>query len=129
MPGDAGRWSARGGRAETDAFWRRFLRSLRARGRDGVQLVISDAHTGLVAAIAKVVGCQWRRCTVQFLRDLLGHLARAQQPLGSGRSARSSPRAQPPRRASDLGGLSTSSAPCPKVARLLEDAEADRLAC
>ena len=72
------------GEAETEAFWRSFLRSLRARGLDGVQLVISDAHTGLVAAIAKVLGCQWQRCTVHFLRDMLGHVARAQQPLVSG---------------------------------------------
>jgi putative transposase len=72
------------GEAETEAFWRSFLRSLRARGLDGVQLVISDAHTGLVTAIAKVLGCRWQRCTVHFLRDMLGHVARAQQPLVSG---------------------------------------------
>ena len=72
------------GEAETESFWRAFLRSLRARGLDGVQLVISDAHTGLVAAIAKVLGCRWQRCTVHFLRDMLGHVARAQQPLVSG---------------------------------------------
>ena len=72
------------GEAETEAFWRSFLRSLRARGLGGVQLVISDAHTGLKAAIAKVFGCPWQRCTVHFLRDMLGHVARAQQPLVSG---------------------------------------------
>jgi putative transposase len=49
------------GEAETEAFWRAFLRSLRARGLEGVQLVISDAHTGLKAAIAKVFGCPWQR--------------------------------------------------------------------
>jgi transposase-like protein len=72
------------GEAETEAFWRGFLRSLRARGLEGAQLVISDAHTGLTAAIAKVFGCPWQRCTVHFLRDMLGHVARAQQPLVSG---------------------------------------------
>ena len=35
-------------------------------------------------AIAKVLGCRWQRCTVHFLRDMLGHVARAQQPLVSG---------------------------------------------
>src|SRR5215213_1683589 len=54
------------GEAETEAFWRAFLRSLRARGLEGVQLVISDAHTGLKAAIAKVFGCPWQRCTVHW---------------------------------------------------------------
>jgi putative transposase len=72
------------GEAETEAFWRSFLRSLRARGLDGVQLVISDAHTGLKTAIGKVFGCRWQRCTVHFLRDMLGHVARTQQPLVSG---------------------------------------------
>ena len=72
------------GEAETEAFWRAFLRSLRARGLEGVQLVISDAHTGLKTAIGKVFGCRWQRCTVHFLRDMLGHVARTQQPLVSG---------------------------------------------
>jgi putative transposase len=72
------------GEAETEAFWRGFLRPLRARGLDGVQLVVSDAHTGLTTAIAKVFGCPWQRCTVHFLRDMLGHVPRAQQPLVSG---------------------------------------------
>ncbi len=69
------------GEAETEAFWREFLRSLRARGLAGVQLAISDAHSGLKNAIAKVLGCPWQRCTVHFLRDMLGHCAKAQQPM------------------------------------------------
>jgi putative transposase len=55
------------GEAETEAFWREFLRSLRARGLDGVRLCISDAHQGLKHAIAQVLGCGWQRCTVHFL--------------------------------------------------------------
>lgn len=49
------------GEAETEAFWREFLRSLRARGLSGVELCVSDAHEGLKAAIAKVLGCPWQR--------------------------------------------------------------------
>ena len=45
------------GEAETEAFWTDFLRGLIARGLVGVQLAISDAHAGLKAAIAKVLGC------------------------------------------------------------------------
>ena len=41
-----------------------FLRSLRARGLGGVRLVISDAHTGLKAAIARVFEATWQRCRV-----------------------------------------------------------------
>ena len=56
------------GEAETEAFWTEFLRSLVARGLVGVQLAISDAHPGLKAAIARVLGAPWQRCTVHFLR-------------------------------------------------------------
>src|SRR5829696_6985856 len=66
---------------ETEAFWTDFLRGLVARGLVGVQLAISDAHAGLKAAIAKVLGCAWQRCTVHFLRDCLGHARRDQHGL------------------------------------------------
>src|SRR4051794_8205322 len=69
------------GEAETDAFWTAFLRGLVARGLVGVRLAISDAHAGLKAAIAKVLGCAWQRCTVHFLRDCLGHARRDQHGL------------------------------------------------
>jgi putative transposase len=36
-------------------------------------LAISDAHGGLKAAIATVLGCAWQRCTAHFLRDCFGH--------------------------------------------------------
>jgi putative transposase len=42
------------GEAETEAFWRSFLRSLVERGLVGVRLVVSDAHAGLKKAIAQV---------------------------------------------------------------------------
>jgi putative transposase len=69
------------GEAETEAFWTAFLRGLVKRGLVGVQLAISDAHAGLKAAIAKVLGCAWQRCTVHFLRDCLGHARRDQHGL------------------------------------------------
>ena len=67
------------GDSEDTAFWTSFLRSLRARGLGGVQLVISDAHQGLRAAIDKVIlGAAWQRCRVHFLRNVL-----AKVPKGS----------------------------------------------
>ena len=69
------------GEAETEAFWTEFLRGLVKRGLTGVQLAISDAHAGLKAAIAKVLGCSWQRCTVHFLRDCLGHARKDQHGL------------------------------------------------
>jgi putative transposase len=69
------------GEAETEAFWTEFLRGLVKRGLVGVQLAISDAHAGLKAAIAKILGCSWQRCTVHFLRDCLGHARKDQNGL------------------------------------------------
>src|SRR5512132_665434 len=66
------------GEAETEAFWTEFLRGLVKRGLTGVQLAISDALAGLKAAIAKVLGSSWQRCTVHFLRDCLGHARKDQ---------------------------------------------------
>jgi putative transposase len=67
------------GDSEDGAFWTAFLRSLKARGLAGVQLVISDAHTGLKTAISSVLlGAAWQRCRVHFLRNVL-----AQVPKGS----------------------------------------------
>ena len=43
------------GDSEDGAFWTAFLRSLKARGLHGVQLVISDAHEGLKSAIGAVL--------------------------------------------------------------------------
>jgi putative transposase len=60
------------GDSEDGAFWTAFLRSLKARGLGGVQLVISDAHTGLKQAISSVlIGTAWQRCRVHFMRNVL----------------------------------------------------------
>jgi transposase-like protein len=69
------------GEAETEAFWTGFVRSLVKRGLVGVQLAISDAHAGLKATIAKVLGCGWQRCTGHFLRGCLGHARKDQHGL------------------------------------------------
>jgi putative transposase len=66
------------GDSEDGAFWTAFLRSLKTRGLHGVQLVISDAHTGLKTAIeAVLIDAAWQRCRVHFLRNVL-----AQVPKG-----------------------------------------------
>src|SRR3954463_8582231 len=63
------------GDSEDGAFWTAFLRSLKARGLTGTQLVISDAHTGLKAAIAAVLlGAAWQRCRVHFMRNVLARI-------------------------------------------------------
>jgi transposase-like protein len=65
------------GDSEDGAFWTAFLRSLKARGLAGVQLVVSDAHTGLKAAIGAVMAAAaWQRCRVHFLRNVLARVPR-----------------------------------------------------
>jgi len=60
------------GDSESGTFWTAFLRSLRGRGLTGVQLVTSDAHTGLKAAIESVLlGATWQRCRIHATRNLL----------------------------------------------------------
>jgi putative transposase len=117
------------GAAETEAFWRSFLRGLVERGLGGVQLVVSDAHAGLKKAIAQVLGCPCQRCSVHFLREALGHARSEQQPMlaallrplfnaDSGEQAR----------ALVSDALDRLQTPLPKVAALLEEAEEDLLA-
>lgn len=55
------------GETESQPFWTTFLRSLKARGLDGVKLVISDAHPGLISAIETVfAGAAWQRSLVNM---------------------------------------------------------------
>ena len=69
------------GESEAQVFWVEFLRSLRQRGLTGLQLVISDAHEGLKAAIAQVFSATWQRCRVHFMRNLLACVPKASQSL------------------------------------------------
>ncbi|ESZ24692.1 transposase ISRM5 [Mesorhizobium sp. L2C067A000] len=62
---------------ESRSAWRDFLVGLKARGLKGVELVVSDDHAGLVAAIGEVIPeAAWQRCYVHFLRNALDHLPR-----------------------------------------------------
>src|ERR1700751_4112885 len=73
---DDGRREALGlaiGASEAETFWTDFLRKLARRGLRGVKLVVSDAHEGLKAAIAKVLNATWQRCRVHFMRNVLAH--------------------------------------------------------
>jgi len=116
------------GEAETEAFWRDFLRSLVRRGLVGVQLAISDAHPGLKNALAQVLGAPWQRCTVHFLRDLRGHARREQHDM-LGALIRSVFNAGSLTEARErLGEAVGQLQRLPKLAALLEEAEDDVLA-
>jgi putative transposase len=56
---------------ESVASWLSFFRDLKARGLDGVRLVTSDAHLGLVEAVGAVLeGVSWQRCRSHFAANL-----------------------------------------------------------
>jgi putative transposase len=65
------------GPSEAETFWTEFLRSLARRGLRGVKLVVSDAHEGIKAAVAKVMHCTWQRCRVHFMRNLMAHAGKS----------------------------------------------------
>jgi putative transposase len=68
--------------SEDGAGWTAFLRGLVARGLAGVRLVISDAHSGLVDAIASTLpGASWQRCRTHFLRNLLTKVPKSAGPF------------------------------------------------
>jgi putative transposase len=65
------------GPSEAETFWTDFLRTLTRRGLRGVKLVISDAHEGLTAAVARVLHASWQRCRVHFMRNLLAYAGKS----------------------------------------------------
>ena len=67
---------------EDTAAWTAFLRSLVARGLSGVELVISDAHGGIKAAIAAVLAeASWQRCRTHFMANLASRVPKANWPM------------------------------------------------
>ncbi len=56
------------GPSEAETFWTGFLRKLARRGLRGVKLVVSDAHEGIKAAVAKIMHASWQRCRVGLLK-------------------------------------------------------------
>jgi len=68
--------------AESTEAWTEFLRSLVARGLSGVELVISDAHGGIKAAIATVFsGSSWQRCRTHFMANLATRIPKGNWPM------------------------------------------------
>lgn len=60
------------GDSESEASWSGFFGWLKRRGLSGVDLVVSDAHGGLVKAVQhQFQGCTWQRCQTHFTRDIL----------------------------------------------------------
>ena len=67
--------------SETEAAWNTFFADLVARGLTGVRLVTSDAHRGLVEAIAaNLPGTAWQRCRTHYAANLMATCPKAAWP-------------------------------------------------
>ncbi len=69
--------------SEADTFWGEFLRKLARRGLRGVKLVISDAHEGIKASVAKLMNATWQRCRVHTMRNALAHAGKSSRRVVS----------------------------------------------
>jgi len=118
------------GASEEAAFWLSFLRNLVQRGLRGVQLVISDSHEGLKAALSQVLaGATWQRCRVHFMRNVLAHIPQGDKSMVA--AALRTFFAQPNRQAAgqQLQEVVRAMLPrWPKAAQLVAEAEEDILA-
>jgi putative transposase len=117
------------GPSEAETFWTGFLRKLARRGLRGVKLVVSDAHEGLKAAVARTLNATWQRCRVHFMRNALSHAGRSGRRVVSAFIATAfaqndaeAARAQWRRVADQLRPK------LPKLAALMDEAEHDVLA-
>lgn len=60
------------GNSESEDTWGGIFAKLKARGLRGVEVIVSDAHRGIRAAVAKhFQGVLWQRCRVHFMREML----------------------------------------------------------
>jgi len=115
------------GDSEDEVFWTAFLTSLKDRGLSGVELVISDAHRGLQAAIRRTMqGSAWQRCRVHLMRNILSNVPRGHAEMVAAfvRTIFAQPNAEQARR--QLREVATRlERSLPKAAAVLADAEDD----
>jgi len=75
--------------SETAPAWKEFFSDLVARGLTGVRLVTSDAHLGLVEAIAaNLPGATWQRCRTHYAANLMSVTPKALWPAVKANQAR-----------------------------------------
>jgi len=117
------------GPSEAETFWTEFLRKLARRGLRGVKLVISDAHEGLKAAIARVLHATWQRCRVHLMRNLLAHAGRQGRGVASAFIATAFAQEDAEAAKTQWRKVADQLRPkLPKLAAFMDDAEADVLA-
>jgi transposase-like protein len=117
------------GASEAEPFWSEFLRSLMRRGLRGVKLVVSDAHGGLKAAIAKILNATWQRCRVHFMRNALAHAGKSGRRVVSAFIATAFAQDDAAAAKTQWRQVSDQLRPkLPKLAAFMDDAEVDVLA-
>jgi putative transposase len=117
------------GAAEAETFWTAFLRGLKQRGLAGVKLVVSDAHLGLKAAVAKVLHASWQRCRVHFMRNVLAHAGKQGRRVVSAFIATAFAQDDAAAATAQWRQVADQLRPkVPKLAALMDEAEADVLA-
>ncbi|MGZ3401851.1 MAG: IS256 family transposase [Caulobacteraceae bacterium] len=117
------------GPSEAETFWTGFLRKLARRGLRGVKLVISDAHEGIKAAVAKVLNATWQRCRVHFMRNVLAHAGRQGRRVVSAFIATAFAQDDAAAARAQWRKIADQLRPkLPKLAAYLDEAEADVLA-
>jgi putative transposase len=117
------------GASEAETFWIEFLRKLRRRGLAGVKLVISDAHEGIKAAVAKLFNATWQRCRVHFMRNALAHAGKSGRRVVSAFIATAFAQDDADAAKIQWRQVADQVRPkLPKLAALLDDAEQDVLA-
>lgn len=132
---DAGGWRRvlGVGVVDTESYdsWLAFLRKIRDRGVSGVQLVVSDAHGGLVAAAAEVFqGAAWQRCAVHLMRDCMREAGSWQLRRRVGRIVSQVFRGRDAATVTAMYHVACDMLEgcCPRAATILEEAEPDALA-
>jgi len=117
------------GDSEAEPFWAGFLRDLRRRGLRGVKLVVSDAHDGLKAAIAKILNATWQRCRFHFMRNAMVHAGKTQRRIVAAWIGTAFAETDPDAARAQWRKVADQARPrVPKLAALMDDAEADVLA-
>ena len=67
--------------SESEASWDSLFKSLKYRGLQTVDLIVSDDHTGLVKSVQKnFQGTTWQRCQTHFSRNILDATPKRLQP-------------------------------------------------
>jgi len=118
------------GPSEAETFWTEFLRKLARRGLRGVRLVVSDAHEGIKASVGKVLTATWQRCRVHFMRNALAHAGKSGRRVVSAFVATAFAQEDPASASRQWRTVADQLRPkLPKLATLMDDAEADVLAC